>query len=994
MKTPAAARAFPAVHVLLPLLILAGAGRAAAAPTVTVDGAALLDEALADATLSVEAPDGTVLVADAGRTNWAGRFTIEIPESAAGYRIVARGGHTSRGDFDGTLAARLDAAAAPQFVVLEPITALVDAYRRAEPSATREDAYARVEAFLGIPADPGIAAVAWDDALGVSSPYFDRSLFMERAGGGFDTYVAALVQDVRDGGTRRFVRPSKRPLLRGVEDVASDLAKDLAGKLGGMALDALLEKTGLLDKLGLAPEKVNVATREQVEELARSIEAVRADLKRVSDQIATSTEPIANQVAELREFVAFTTRNQPISDHLTVFTTVRGDYTDFITGDVTSIAPSSLIASDINTRILGAGNDFRDRVNSIHGHIVPTDSVGELVDGVYTLLAKVARENGKEWSVVENYFVKLTGWQTQAIGLYLDAKRYKKAPQGDIDAVKAKFRQQLAAQRLALLRAAEVFVLHKGPRGLKGVPATDLAPMRRADHIVHYLEGKKGWVTAAVLGFSDPVVGGLASYAGPYMQVDAASMKHEFDDTYGSAGNSYYKRNVEYPLSDQNCYYYVGRDFAERNSPGYFEKLVAGLGCKARVMRHLASLEPPPFLVEFTIASSAIEDADAVARRAGQLAGDYAPPFGTLTFSKLDLVTGADSTVSDMEQVSLAGSVNATASATSQFALVGQPSATLILIPGNAITDQGVYLAAKCDGGGTVRFGFGTAMAGSERAAFPFRQVKRQTAPCTGPCPAPEVAFGFKCPGASQERFLAPPATEGGLATASALPVYFKLAAGTPRDQTRFTYTTQDGKTAALYLNIPTTIGFYAGLVGYDLVGKSKDVGAFRNGTRLQTGGGFLEKRGYGHFSQTSFGEKKLSVRILGERTLDFDLSATGAVAGTLVREVPNAKYAETCGRLQPSVSGSFSADDSVFATRTTKASGSCSGPSPVSETFTGTASVKAKAPKSTLSVTMRAVSALSSEASSNEREWYMRVADGNLSATNLQVTIANPGNF
>ncbi|HEX3127373.1 MAG TPA: hypothetical protein VH394_08590, partial [Thermoanaerobaculia bacterium] len=458
-----AARSFSARRVLLPLLVLAGWSGAASA--VTVDGAALLDEALVDATLSAEAPDGTVLAADAGRTNWAGRFTIEVPESADGYRILARGGHTSRGDFDGTLAARLDAEAAAQFVVLEPITTLVDGYRRAEPSAAREDAYARVEAFLGIPAEPGIEAVAWDDALGVTSPYFDRSLFVDRAAGGFDAYVASLVQGLQAGETQRFVR---RPLLRGAGDIAKDAAKDLAGKLGGMALDALLEKTGLLDKLGLAPEKVNVATREQVEQLARSIESVRADLKRVSDQIATSTESIANQVAELREFQAFTTRNGPgggnsISDHLTVFETVRADYTDFITGNTTSIVPGSLIANDIDNKILGAGNDFRDRIDSIHKNIVPTDNVGGLVDGVYTLLAKVARENGRDWSVVENYFVKLTGWQAEAMSLYLDAKRYKRAPEGDINALKARFREQLAAQRVELLRAAEVFVLHKGP---------------------------------------------------------------------------------------------------------------------------------------------------------------------------------------------------------------------------------------------------------------------------------------------------------------------------------------------------------------------------------------------------------------------------------------------------------------------------------------------------------------------------------------------------
>ncbi|HEX3131938.1 MAG TPA: hypothetical protein VH394_31665, partial [Thermoanaerobaculia bacterium] len=527
--------------------------------------------------------------------------------------------------------------------------------------------------------------------------------------------------------------------------------------------------------------------------------------------------------------------------------------------------------------------------------------------------------------------------------------------------------------------------------GLTGVPAADLAPMMRADLIVHSLERKKGWITAAVLGFSDPVVTGLASYAGPYVQVHATAEKHPLDATYGTAGNNYYRRNVEYPLTDQNCYYYLGRDFAERSSSTYFEKLAAGLGCKARVMRYKASFEPPPFYPPFKIASSAIEDADAAARGTGQRPGDQAPPFGALTVSKVDLVTGADSPVSNMEQVSLAGSVNATASATSQFTLAGEsPDRTLIAIPGNAITDEVIYLAARCEGG-AVRFGFGSAMGGQEQAAFPFRQVRLQTTACTGgSCPAPEVAFGFKCPGSSQEQFLAPPATEGGLATASAQPHYFKLVAGNPRHRTRFTYT-QGGKTAALYLNIPTTIGFYAGLVGYDLVGKSRDVGAFRDGTRLQANGGFLEKRDYEPLSQTSSGEKSLSLRVLGARPLDFDLSATGTLAGTLVRE---AQYQGTCNLLKPSLTGSFSQGDTVFATRTILAPGECVGlvRSPVSETFTGTATVRQIAPGNTLTVKMRAETRLLYDVRKGEA--IHMAADGNLSATRLEVTIANPGNF
>src|SRR6185295_13737206 len=122
---------------------------------------------------------------------------------------------------------------------------------------------------------------------------------------------------------------------------------------------------------------------------------------------------------------------------------------------------------------------------------------------------------------------------------------------------------------------------------------------------------------------------------------------------------------------------------------------------------------------------------------------------------------------------------------TSQFTLAGETrEATLIYIPGNALIAQGMFLAPKCEGG-TVRFGFGAA---APEQAFPFRQVNRVTTPCTGNCAAPEVAFGVKCPGSNQEQFMAPPATEGGLATASAQPFYFKLATGVPRHRTRLTY--------------------------------------------------------------------------------------------------------------------------------------------------------------------------------------------------------------
>lgn len=137
--------------------------------------------------------------------------------------------------------------------------------------------------------------------------------------------------------------------------------------------------------------------------------------------------------------------------------------------------------------------------------------------------------------------------------------------------------------------------------------------------------------------------------------------------------------------------------------------------------------------------------------------------------------------------------------------------------------------------------------------------------------------------------------------------------------------------------------------------------------------------------------EKNLSLRILGAKTLDLDLSATGAITGTLVRE---AEFQGTCQWLEPSLTGSFSGDGTVFATKKIVAPGECRGlvTSPVSETFSGTVSVKAKAPGSTLEVKMRADSALSYRGGKGEP--IRMTADGNLSATKLQVTIANPGNF
>jgi hypothetical protein len=991
----------PAPRRACGILLIAGAvlltaGTCGPAPdirpaAVALDGVVMLDEPVVGALVRVEGAGGRVTGRDA-RTNDDGRFTIPVPASPAGYRVVATGGHTgSGGAISGTLAARVDAAGAARFVGVDPITTLADAYARANPSLPNAAALDAVGAFLAIPADVGVGSLVTRDAFGTSSPYFSRAAFARQAadGGGLDPFVASLVGGIQEKRTRRFVdRPDG--LLRGPEALAYGVTV--------FVLNRALDRSGLLDKVGLGNPN---ETKQQIDEVKRSLEDVKQGLREIQTQIAGSTDVITNQVQELREFTAFMNRHAVMygsNGHVTAFLTVRTDYVNFLTGSPTTITPGSVIDIDIQNRVLAknAGQSFRDRVADIHTQIVPIEPVGGLSDGILTLLAKVARANGKPFSTVENYFMRLVGWETFAMGMFLDAKRYVSAPAEDIEAVKADFVAKLSQQRRMFLEAAEAYALYGGPISTTDA-AVALAPLRRADFVANALDGATGWFTAAVFGLNDPVIDEFAAFADPYVRVDASSRAWPLDATLGSGGDPFYRRNIVYSLTGgggatNGCYYYVGRDYGKRKQPNAFAYNVAGLGCNVRVLRYRASLALPPFMPKF----GAIGDTSGLDVQSG----------GAFVSENVDLVTGAPFVGADSRDVSLTSHQAAYGSPTADLIItpaydgkgnVPDPDRVVFVIPPNAMLSSFSYLGANCDQS-QARFVVtsytytGTA---PPRPELMFRRtVDPAAAACrTADCPAPGVAYAFLCPGSTVEQFMTPQAD--GRIGAGAAPFYFRLTKDRPNGaRTRLSFVQRPGSGPAanhyVYLNVPASVGFFAALVGQDIVGKGpRELGAI-GGERLQTGfdGWTPDVNGTGPITTEGGGEKRLTVRILGNQPITLSVSAGGRVVGSMMRA------GRECNNGSPTLVGTFSADGADFARRAESMPG-CSffGTPPrdqnVDFRFDGTGAIASKAAGTQFDL-VGAFKALLVARGGSGRIWMN--ANGNLTIEKLELTITNPG--
>jgi hypothetical protein len=94
------------------------------------------------------------------------------------------------------------------------------------------------------------------------------------------------------------------------------------------------------------------------------------------------------------------------------------------------------------------------------------------------------------------------------------------------------------------------------------------------------------------------------------------------------------------------------------------------------------------------------------------------------------------------------------------------------------------------------------------------------------------------------------------------------------------------GEVRHLYLNVPTSVGFFGAVVGGDLIGKTRDLSLNADGTtHMQTGvGGWVPDVSGRAINQDDASEKRIALRVLGPRSLDMSVSAKGQMTGYLLR--------------------------------------------------------------------------------------------------------------
>lgn len=683
-------------------------------------------------------------------------------------------------------------------------------------------------------------------------------------------------------------------------------------QVAAFVLPKLLDKTGLLDKLGLGNPQ---ATAEQVAALQQSINGLRDDIARVQNQIARSTEIIslaiqdlATQLQKSEDLDRFLAANTQVQAHINVFDLMNDDFLAFLGGTATTITATTRLSTSDLDRIRGAnGNaDFRDRVFAVHKQIVP-DAVGGLVTGVLTLLARAAVQHGKLYDVVESYFLNLLAWEYLGFGLYLDVRRSDRAEAQELADLKRTFNVWMSEQRVELLRAAEEYTIYRGPRGFLGFPHADLDPMRRADELVHQLRGDWGWITAAIVGFTDPVVDELAKVDGMSMQGDVGSTPLKLDANVGQPGRTYYQRNAEVRLPPSNGYFYIGDDYVKRAQPDAFQYRVAGSTDRVRVVRYKGLLPPPFFtpMSRFAANSGEVLD-DGQGRRAG-----------TSVWLRTDPVTGMQSTLTHSGEMSLRYHANGNSSPMSELIIRPRMDAQgteefSIVIPPNPLTPDATFLAPIYEGN-KVRFG----MSASEFFYRPMYQKMDDGS----------TGFGlwFHKPDGSMHDQFVTPLNDGTIGVSGSSPfIKFRRSRPSASSDVSVLSFGDEPNRRYLYLDLPMTTSFYASLIGFRSCGKQRDLGAFRDGTRINTGHGgyftgphhddtlgeFNEGVYNGIFDDWNTVVKSVELRVVGKKKLDFKVSAAGTLRGQLL--IGSGELAPP--KLEAFADASFNAGDTQYA--------------------------------------------------------------------------------
>jgi len=453
---------------------------------VRLDGVAVAGEGVEGADLAVYSRQGALLGRFPAATNWAGRFLVAVPESATGYRVVARGGRAGEAAFAGTLAAQVEPAAASARVVLDPLTTVVDArVRRGEPIAA---ATAAVEASLGIPSNPGLRRVA-----GRPSPWFDGRHFLAvaKGAGGFDALVESLAER-GPAGASQFAAVPELAVVPQLSAGAGFLVS-VGGAIAGKLINAVLDKIGLFEALGLGgPDRW---TKRMLTEIMAKVDHLVVEIdwlagKMLELELRQVTVPARNTIAEQQ--AAFETCYDRLKDLATV--TVADPESVEVHNrallarayQVAALPPPipGLTVEDTYCAIL-------EPLKLVQTTVLPP---GPGADRPFLDMARLARQKGESFEGVGAYFAWVVGIQRHAMAIV--AQAHHRLGEDELLAQRvADLELSLRRQEIELLHAAEAYVLYQKPYD---APAA-VAALLLADELVSRMEGTTRFVTAGVL---------------------------------------------------------------------------------------------------------------------------------------------------------------------------------------------------------------------------------------------------------------------------------------------------------------------------------------------------------------------------------------------------------------------------------------------------------------------------------------------------------------
>ena len=169
--------------------------------TDTVIGRVVLDEPVTGAEIAFEDLQGAPLSSDGVFSQTGGSFVARNVLLTPEFRVTAtEAGNPQIAGQELNSSWSADGRIGPEAVIINAVTTLISAYRRAHPELSLAEAEARVKAYLGIPSEVDIR---WQ-LDGQPSASFSHSAFREQAAaaGGVDSFIQQLVEEIDRGETR------------------------------------------------------------------------------------------------------------------------------------------------------------------------------------------------------------------------------------------------------------------------------------------------------------------------------------------------------------------------------------------------------------------------------------------------------------------------------------------------------------------------------------------------------------------------------------------------------------------------------------------------------------------------------------------------------------------------------------------------------------------------------------------------------------------------